>query len=185
MNDITKIKVDGEPGSRYQLYPRNEEFAKRAGSNTMQIRAFNNSSDHQKITLDTFKNLDDGIYFTDDWMYGNKDIFSLNGLFSVSKSYYDYNTKFHIYISCFSTGTNLDIDSERAASDWDEGTIDGFGHAESTNNSEYGTFEDYFNHLIDLRIGKDVILNSSTVGSTKKFKITVDDSGALTATEVT
>ena len=31
MSDITKIKVNGEPESRYQLYPRNEEFAKRAG----------------------------------------------------------------------------------------------------------------------------------------------------------
>lgn len=29
MNNITKIKVDGEPESSYQLYPRNEEFAKR------------------------------------------------------------------------------------------------------------------------------------------------------------
>lgn len=29
MSDITKIKVDGEPESSYQLYPRNEEFAKR------------------------------------------------------------------------------------------------------------------------------------------------------------
>ena len=32
---------------------------------------------------------------------------------------------------------------------------------------------------------KEFILSSSTTGSTKKFKITVDDSGALTATEVT
>lgn len=31
MNNITKIKVDGEPESSYQLYPRNEEFAKRSG----------------------------------------------------------------------------------------------------------------------------------------------------------
>lgn len=31
MNDITKIKVNGEPESSYQLYPRNNEFAKRAG----------------------------------------------------------------------------------------------------------------------------------------------------------
>lgn len=31
MNDITKIKVDGNPESSYQLYPRNNEFAKRAG----------------------------------------------------------------------------------------------------------------------------------------------------------
>ena len=34
MNDITKIKVNGDPESSYQLYPRNEEFAKRAGGNT-------------------------------------------------------------------------------------------------------------------------------------------------------
>lgn len=34
MSDITKIKVDGEPESSYQLYPRNEEFAKRACGNT-------------------------------------------------------------------------------------------------------------------------------------------------------
>lgn len=35
------------------------------------------------------------------------------------------------------------------------------------------------------RVGDDIILSSSTPDSTKKFKITVDDSGALTATEVT
>ena len=31
MSDITKIKVNGDPESSYQLYPRNEEFAKRSG----------------------------------------------------------------------------------------------------------------------------------------------------------
>ena len=31
MSDITKIKVNGEPESSYQLYPRNNEFAKRSG----------------------------------------------------------------------------------------------------------------------------------------------------------
>lgn len=35
------------------------------------------------------------------------------------------------------------------------------------------------------RVGSDVIIPSSTSDSTKKFKITVDDSGAVTATEVT
>lgn len=34
MSEITKIKVNGDPESSYQLYPRNEEFAKRAGGNT-------------------------------------------------------------------------------------------------------------------------------------------------------
>ena len=31
----------------------------------------------------------------------------------------------------------------------------------------------------------ELIMNSSTAGSTKKFKITVDDGGAISATEVT
>ena len=31
---------------------------------------------------------------------------------------------------------------------------------------------------------EEIILTSSTAGSTKKFKITVDDSGTLTATEI-
>lgn len=35
------------------------------------------------------------------------------------------------------------------------------------------------------RVGGDVIVKSSTPGSTKNFKITVDDTGALTATEIT
>ena len=36
-----------------------------------------------------------------------------------------------------------------------------------------------------LEVGGDIVLKSSTAGSTKKFKITVDDTGTLTATEVT
>lgn len=35
------------------------------------------------------------------------------------------------------------------------------------------------------RVGADVIIPSSTVGSTKRFKITVDDSGTISASEVT
>ena len=35
------------------------------------------------------------------------------------------------------------------------------------------------------RVGQDIILPSTTDGSTKQFKITVDDSGAISATEVT
>ena len=33
MSDITKIKVDGEPESSYNLFPKNREFEKRAGGN--------------------------------------------------------------------------------------------------------------------------------------------------------
>lgn len=35
------------------------------------------------------------------------------------------------------------------------------------------------------RVGDNVVIPSSTEGSSKKFKITVDDSGAITATEIT
>ena len=35
------------------------------------------------------------------------------------------------------------------------------------------------------KTSSDIIVPSSTSGSSKKFKITVDDSGAISATEVT
>ena len=39
---------------------------------------------------------------------------------------------------------------------------------------------------VDAKISDtDIILSSSTEGSTKKFRITVDDTGAISATEVT
>ena len=37
---------------------------------------------------------------------------------------------------------------------------------------------------LTVEIPETFILHSSTAGSTKKFKITVDDSGTLTATEI-
>ena len=42
-----------------------------------------------------------------------------------------------------------------------------------------------FIHSSIQRVGDDLIISSSTAESTKKFKITVDDSGTLSATEVT
>lgn len=44
--------------------------------------------------------------------------------------------------------------------------------------------ESYIPSIIQ-RVGDDVIVNSSTEGSTKKFKLTVDDSGTISAVEVT
>ena len=43
--------------------------------------------------------------------------------------------------------------------------------------------EEYIDDAIQ-RVGAEVIIPSSTPGSTKKFRVTVDDSGNLTATEV-
>ena len=55
--------------------------------------------------------------------------------------------------------------------------------------TEIDTLNGYVGSMIDVAIDKyadtaEYIIPSSTQGSTKKFKITVDDSGALTATEV-
>ena len=56
--------------------------------------------------------------------------------------------------------------------------------------TEIDTLNGYVGSMIDAAIDKyadtaEYIIPSSTQGSTKKFKITVDDSGTLTATEVT
>lgn len=45
--------------------------------------------------------------------------------------------------------------------------------------------EDEVRQKVVLEGDKEIILSSSTSGSTKKFKITVDDSGTIKATEVT
>ena len=56
--------------------------------------------------------------------------------------------------------------------------------------TEIATLNGYVDSMIDAAIDKyadtaEYIIPSSTTGSAKKFKITVDDSGTLTATEVT
>ncbi len=48
-----------------------------------------------------------------------------------------------------------------------------------------GTAQDQGSQTVMANGDKEIILTSSTANSTKKFKITVDDSGALTATEIT
>ena len=45
--------------------------------------------------------------------------------------------------------------------------------------------EDEFRRKVVLEGDKEIVLSSSTANSTKKFKITVDDSGNISATEVT
>ena len=45
--------------------------------------------------------------------------------------------------------------------------------------------EDEVRQKVVLEGDKEIILSSSTSGSTKKFRVTVDDSGAISATEVT
>ena len=56
--------------------------------------------------------------------------------------------------------------------------------------TEIDTLNGYVGSMIDVAIGEyadtaEYIIPSSTTGSTKKFRITVDDTGTLSATEVT
>ena len=52
--------------------------------------------------------------------------------------------------------------------------------------TETATLNGYVNSVVDAAIeNHEYIITSSTSGSTKKFKITVDDSGTISATEVT
>lgn len=59
----------------------------------------------------------------------------------------------------------------------------GYGFYEVTETIK--TLDPMFLPPIIQRVGDDVIINSSTAGSTKKFKITVDDASTISATEVT
>ena len=60
-------------------------------------------------------------------------------------------------------------------------------HGLQSSPSNPSTVEFIANGALRMRLKgiDELIMNSSTAGSTKKFKITVDDSGTLTATEVT
>ena len=76
-----------------------------------------------------------------------------------------------------------------------------YGYNKNISSGQFATFDTSASHTISVtRVEETVtpmadeflpseinelIMNSSTTGSTKKFKITVDDTGALSATEVT
>ena len=65
-------------------------------------------------------------------------------------------------------------------------TLDWFGVPWFQGRPQFGgTAQDQGSQTVMANGDKEIILTSSTAYSTKKFKITVDDSGALTATEIT
>ena len=65
-------------------------------------------------------------------------------------------------------------------------TLDWNGNAWFKGRPQFGgTAQDQDSQTVMANGDKEIILASSTSGSTKKFKITVDDSGAISATEVT
>lgn len=73
------------------------------------------------------------------------------------------------------------------------GLMTGYQDIEHDNLSDYSPLPEgstpaskaWVEDYVDTKLADGIIIPSSTVGSTKRFKLTVDDSGAITATEVT
>lgn len=222
MSDITKIKVDGEPERSYQLYPRNEEFAKRSEG----VQPDWNQNDETQLN-----------YVKNRPFYeGSKEI---TIAFNPDDTYEVYVGMLHRisdipigFDEILSSKTSLVITSSGKTVDGivtEENVFPGEGYYTAVVQSSYagngaqfmsiyeaqteenfgayvpiGLYVSYKStsrvyvsqitytasevHTLDKKFIPDmdsVILNSSTADSTKKFKITVDDSGTLTAIEVT
>ena len=228
MSYITKIKVDGEPESSYQLYPRNKEFAKRAGGDTGPQgekgadgkSAYQYAQDGgytgteaefaeklaQEQLTGTTKNLTPTqvydavsagipvkVQYTDS-PYG---LLSFTA-FNVAESLSVIVSQTIVYYK----GVHIlaELHGNKSENVWYFKTTT---LAQKTDipsalpNPNVLTFTGAVNATYDgstavsVEIpsggsgGSAIILRSSTADSTKKFKITVDDSGAITATEVT
>lgn len=84
----------------------------------------------------------------------------------------------HKYAHIVGNGTNNSARSNAHTLDWN-------GVPWFNGRPQFGgTAQDQGSQTVVANGDKEIILTSSTANSTKKFKITVDDSGALTATEI-
>ena len=214
MGDITKIKVNGGPESSYQLYPRNEEFAKRSGGGNAGsqsgVQSDWNQNDATKpdyvknrpfYTVDpvetviveestvAFSKSPDGFYFAE-----------FPSFEATVGETYKISWDSTIYES-----TCIDNDGEICIGDpylldGGSGTGEPFNiTVNHVNGALIVTKDTSASHTFSIsRLVTEVvkidekylptpeyIIPSSTSGSTKKFRITVDDSGNLTTTEVT
>ena len=228
MSDITKIKVDGEPESSYQLYPRNEEFAKRAGGDT------GPQGEKGADGKSAYQYAQDGGYTGTEAEFAEKlaqgqlagttdDLTPAQVYDAVSagipvKVQYTGSMYGLLSFTAFNVAESLNVivsqtivyvqgvyilaelSGKKSENVWDFETTT---LAQNTDipsalpNPNALTFTGAVNATYDgstavsVEIpsggsgGSAIILRSSTADSTKKFKSTVDDSGAITATEVT
>ena len=228
MSDITKIKVDSEPESSYQLYPRNEEFAKRAGGDT------GSQGEKGADGKTAYQYAQDGGYTGTEAEFAEKlaqeqltgvtnDLSPTQVYDAVSagipvKVQYIDSTYGLLSFTAFNVAESLsvilsqtivyyrgvyilaELSGEKSKNVWVFKTTT---LAQKTDipsalpNPNALTFTGAVNATYDGStavsveipsggsVGSSIILWSSTTDSTKKFRITVDDSGAITATEVT
>ena len=214
MGDITKIKVNGDPESSYQLYPRNEEFAKRAGGNAgsqsgvqsdwnqndatkpdyVKNRPFYMGAPIETVIVEestvAFSKSPEGFYAGEFPSFEAKvgDTYKVSWDSTVYECTCrtDMNGDIHIgdpYLLDGGSGTgepfDIIVDHPNGALIVTEDTSASHTFSISRLVTEVVKIDEKYLPT------PEYIIPSSTSGSTKKFKITVDDNGALTATEVT
>ena len=214
MGDITKIKVNGNPESSYQLYPRNEEFAKRSGGGNAGsqsgVQSDWNQNDATKpdyVKNRPFYTVDpvETVIVEESTVAFSK---ALGDFYCAEFPYFEATVGDTYKVSWDSTVyecTCIDIDGDIHIGDphlldGGSGTGEPFDiTVDHIHGALIATVDTSDSHTFSIsRLVTEVvkidekylptpeyIIPSSTSGSTKKFKITVDDSGALTATEVT
>ena len=195
MSDITKIKVDGEPESSYQLYPRNEEFVKRAGQE--QLAGTTKELTPTQVYDAVSAGIPVKVQYTDS-TYGLLSFTAFNVAESlnviVSQTIVYYNGV-HILAELAGAkfknawvfkATTLAQKTDIPSALPNPNTLTFTGAVNATyDGSTAVSVEIPSGGSVGSSIFTSLILWSSTTDSTKKFRITVDDSGAITATEVT
>lgn len=248
MNDITKIKVDGEPESSYQLYPRNEEFAKRTGGaggtdislgltstavgQIIKVKAIDDSGKPTAWeTVDMPSGGGGGVSvpkpLTYDYMPAGYPTKSVQTTTLMEEQELEFAEVANgIYGAFMATALDI-VGGQTYTVNWDGAEYecvcvdDGkdeylgnksiFGSGDDTGEpflydlgkNAFATLDTSAAHTISVKRIEEtvtpmaaeflpniveidsIIMKSYTPDSTKKFKITVNDSGTLTATEVT
>ena len=215
MSDITKIKVDGEPESSYKLFPKNREFEKRAGGNTgsqsgvqpdwnqndstqpdyVKNRPFYTGDPVETVLVEestvTFAETQ-GLYMAQ---------FPTTFAATVGEAYKVYWDGVTYECTCTNLGMDFFVIGNLSIAGEGSDTGEPFIIVDSGQEVRIGTLDTSPTHTISIsqhspgevvKIDEKFIpdvssltIKSSTAGSTKKFKITVNDSGTISATEIT
>lgn len=158
--DDSKLVVDGEDGA--QLVKVSDEVPSWA-SVDLPIKYWSSDGNNNTLTPESYKDLGNGSFAALVMIFITTDNVEFNGMVFPEKGVYFMSFN-GLYVAGIAS----------ADSDTPEITWDG----------NVGTLKTIDRKYIPSELN-EIILPSSTPGSSKKFKITVDDSGAISATEVT
>ena len=207
MGEIAKIKVNGDLESSYKIFSKNREFEKRAECHPDWNQNDSTAPDYVKnrpfYTTPAVKNLVNGTfnfaYNSSIGFYASSDItieLSEGKTYKVTLDGVEYETVCQVLqTGMLYIGASEFISGGTPPSDMPFVCVYNIGNgyvkfATITGGSHFIIIKEVFTQIVKIPEQyipemSSVTLLSSTTDSIKKFKITVDDSGALTATEVT